>query len=104
MKRISFILIGLILASNAFTQEVVAVAATKFNILYVGVDNPIKIAVENVKDKDVSVSVNPGKIEKTGTPEEVLSEDQLTTSYSCRLFVDKNPVTEKPRVNLIPDH
>jgi iron complex transport system ATP-binding protein len=44
-----------------------------------------------------------GRIEKTGTPDEVLSEEQLTASYSCTLFVDKNPVTDKPRVNLIPE-
>lgn len=45
-----------------------------------------------------------GKVEKTGSPEEVLNDEQLTASYSCTLFVDKNPVTEKPRVNLIPEH
>ena len=43
-----------------------------------------------------------GKIEKIGTPEEVLTEQQLTSSYSCTLFVDKNPLTHKPRINLIP--
>jgi len=45
-----------------------------------------------------------GKIERTGTPKEVLTEDQLTSSYSCSLFVDKNPITDQPRVNLIPEH
>jgi iron complex transport system ATP-binding protein len=44
-----------------------------------------------------------GKIEKTGTPEEVLTQEQLTSSYCCTLFVDKNPLTKKPRVNLVPE-
>jgi iron complex transport system ATP-binding protein len=44
-----------------------------------------------------------GKIEKIGTPEEVLTQDQLTSSYCCTLFVDQNPLTQKPRVNLVPE-
>ncbi|MBC8316472.1 MAG: heme ABC transporter ATP-binding protein [Desulfobulbaceae bacterium] len=44
-----------------------------------------------------------GKIEKTGTPQEVLTQEQLTSSYNCSLFVDENPITQKPRVNLVPE-
>jgi iron complex transport system ATP-binding protein len=44
-----------------------------------------------------------GKIEKTGTPEEVLTQEQLISSYCCTLFVDENPLTKKPRVNLVPE-
>ncbi|NOR10389.1 MAG: heme ABC transporter ATP-binding protein [Desulfovibrionaceae bacterium] len=48
--------------------------------------------------------IKEGKIEKTGTPEEVLTQEQLTASYCCTLFVDKNPVTKKPRANLVPEY
>jgi len=52
---------------------------------------------------DRLVLLKEGKIEKAGTPEEVLTQEQLIASYSCTLFVDKNPVTKKPRVNLVPE-
>ena len=48
--------------------------------------------------------IKEGKIEKTGTPEEVLTQEQLTAIYCCTLFVDKNPITKKPRVNLVPEY
>lgn len=44
-----------------------------------------------------------GKIEKIGSPQVVLTQEQLTSSYNCTLFVDENPMTKKPRVNLVPE-
>ena len=49
------------------------------------------------------ILLKEGKIEKTGTPEEVLTEAQLISSYNCNLSVDHNPLTGTPRINLIPE-
>lgn len=43
-----------------------------------------------------------GQIVKTGTPDEVLSEETLEKSYGCRLLVDKNQLSGTKRVSPIP--
>lgn len=44
-----------------------------------------------------------GKVEKVGTPRQVLTGEQLSESYGCTLFVDENPLLGKPRVNLVSE-
>ena len=57
MKKITLFaaFIGFLVNSQAQT---VAVSAEKMKIFYVGVDNPITIAVEGVADEDIKVSIN----------------------------------------------
>ena len=43
-----------------------------------------------------------GEVEKTGTPQQVLTGEQLSQSYGCTLLVDENPLLGKPRVSLLP--
>lgn len=45
------------------TQSGFAVAADKMNVLYVGVDNPISIAVAGIPDDKISTIINNGTIE-----------------------------------------
>ena len=42
-----------------------------------------------------------GKIHGVGSPEEVITEETLDLVYGCRVFVDKNPLTGRPRVTLV---
>jgi iron complex transport system ATP-binding protein len=44
-----------------------------------------------------------GKVEKIGSPREVLTGAQLSQSYGCTLLVDDHPLLGTPRVNLVPE-
>jgi iron complex transport system ATP-binding protein len=44
-----------------------------------------------------------GEVEKIGTPQQVLTSEQLSQSYGCSLLVDENPLLGKPRVSLVPE-
>ena len=43
-----------------------AVETEKLNVLYVGVDNPVRIAASGMKQDDLEVSIDNGKIKKEG--------------------------------------
>jgi len=36
-----------------------------------------------------------------GTPQQVLTGEQLSQSYGCTLLVDENPLLGRPRVSLV---
>jgi ABC-type hemin transport system ATPase subunit len=38
----------------------------------------------------------------TGTPDQVITAESIQNIYECAVFVDKNPLTGKPRVGLKP--
>ena len=62
MKRISlFICYFILIHAISFAQKF-SIAADKENVLYIGVDNPISIAVENVPARLVIAKINNGKI------------------------------------------
>ncbi len=42
-----------------------------------------------------------GEVEKIGTPQQVLTQEQLSKSYGCTLLVDENPLLGTPRVSLV---
>ncbi len=42
-----------------------------------------------------------GNIFKIGTPSEVITQENIECVYGCKVFVDKNPFSGMPRVNLI---
>lgn len=47
--------------------------------------------------------IKDGKIERTGPPEDVITEAQLAKSYGCGLKVDESPVGKVPRVTPVPE-
>ena len=61
MKTSFFLFVALSISALSFSQAV-AVAAVRFNILYVGVDNPLSIAVENVPTKSLIVKASKGTV------------------------------------------
>ncbi|MEM6963494.1 MAG: GldM family protein [Bacteroidota bacterium] len=71
-KNNPFILLAIITFSflafsKAYRQSpTVSVAADKMNILYIGVDNPITVAVEGVFSEDITVTCEDGKVENLG--------------------------------------
>jgi len=48
------------------------------------------------------VMLKHGSVHLTGTPDQVIDAASIETVYECAVFVDKNPLTGKPRVGLKP--
>jgi iron complex transport system ATP-binding protein len=44
-----------------------------------------------------------GVVENIGTPQQVLTREQLSQSYGCSLLVDENPLLGTPRVSLLSE-
>ena len=65
MKIIFFTLPFLLLASYVIGQKI-AVANDKNNTLYIGIDNPLSIAAENIPFNSLVVKATQGKIRKEG--------------------------------------
>jgi iron complex transport system ATP-binding protein len=42
--------------------------------------------------------LNNGRVSKIGSPEDVVTKENIEEVYGCRVLVDRNPVTEKPRI------
>lgn len=61
MKKYLSLFLILLTFKNSHGQKF-SIAADKMNILYVGVDNPITIAVENSSNKSIIIKTNNGKI------------------------------------------
>jgi len=50
---------------------------------------------------DRLILLHEGGIYKAGTPEEVVTEENIKTVYGCGVWVDKNPISGMPRINLL---
>jgi iron complex transport system ATP-binding protein len=50
---------------------------------------------------DRLILLQEGKIFKIGTPQEVITKENIERVYGCKVLVDKNPFSGSPRVNLI---
>jgi iron complex transport system ATP-binding protein len=48
------------------------------------------------------VMLKNGSVHLTGTPDQVITAESIQNIYECAVFVDKNPLTGKPRVGLKP--
>lgn len=49
---------------------------------------------------DRLILLKGGKVYKIGSPEEVITKEDIEKVYGCDIWVDKNPISLKPRVNL----
>ncbi|MBI1226754.1 MAG: hypothetical protein GC192_16080 [Bacteroidetes bacterium] len=58
-------------------QKSVSVAADKMNVFYVGVDNPITVAVEGIPDEEVKVHSDQVKLEKVGIGKYIVKASRL---------------------------
>jgi GldM C-terminal domain len=102
LKRLCFILF---LCSNQvfFAQNVTVIANEKLNVLYMGLDNPIAIAMEKVPADKLNVSISEGNsIEKI---EDGLYNVRVNRSGKVTVFVEGNGSTAQKefRVKPIPD-
>ncbi len=62
--RIFLFLIHLLAIKVVFAQNCAVVSADKMNVLYIGVDNPISIALEKYACKDLLIEISQGEIIK----------------------------------------
>jgi len=77
------------------------VAASNMNVLYMGVPNPVEIAVPGIKSERVTVEVTNGTVSKTAKGWEIVPAAPGESIIS--VLVDNKKVTEKKfRVKSVP--
>jgi gliding motility-associated protein GldM len=104
MKSICLAVCLLALSFIASAQETgndAVVSATKMNILYLGIANPVEIAVPGITSDKISATVNNGTIVRTSNGWEVKPGSPEETIIT--VFVNNKKVSEKLfRVKTIP--
>jgi gliding motility-associated protein GldM len=89
---IFMVMIPFIVDAQGTSQDAV-VAATNMNVLYLGIANPVKVAVPGVLSDNVTVTVSNGSIKKVSNGWEVVpanaGESVLTISVNGKKVADK---------------
>jgi len=49
---------------------------------------------------DRLILLQDGRIYKMGTPDEVITQENIESVYGCEVWIDQNPVSGMPRINL----
>lgn len=83
-------------------KRIVAVAPVKMNVFYLGVNNPVTIAVSGAKDADITASIDNGTIEKSGSFYIVKPQKTGLATISVSLK-GKLIGTPQFRVKVLPD-
>ena len=50
---------------------------------------------------DRLILLQGGRIYKMGTPEEVITEENIESVYGCEVWIDQNPISGMPRISLL---
>jgi iron complex transport system ATP-binding protein len=50
---------------------------------------------------DRLILLQGGRIYKIGTPEEVITQENIESVYGCEVWIDQNPISGMPRINLM---
>jgi gliding motility-associated protein GldM len=103
--RSLFIIIALISSISSNAQNSVAIAPSKMNVLYIGVDNPISIAAYGTTDDKTTVSIDGGggTVSKLSAGNYVVHVNQVTDDCTIQVNVDGKPVgSSKFRVRALP--
>ena len=89
---IFMVMIPFIVDAQGTSQDPV-VAATNMNVLYLGISNPVEVAVPGVLSDNVTVTVSNGSIKKVSNGWEVVpanaGESVLTISVNGKKVADK---------------
>ncbi|MDR1340582.1 MAG: gliding motility protein GldM [Prevotellaceae bacterium] len=84
-----------------------AVSATKMNVFYLGVDNPVDVSVSGVSQKDIHISISNGTITPTQGGSYIVKAASVgKCNISVTATVDgeqKNMGTREFRVKRVPD-
>ncbi len=101
-----FLLLLSFCALSAYTvQAQVAVAPSKMNVLYIGIDNPVSIAAANATDEQTTVAIEggDGTIEKSSAGLYNVRVAKPSDQCVIKVFVDGKQVgTSNFRVRSLP--
>jgi len=50
---------------------------------------------------DRLILLQGGRIYKMGTPEEVITKENIESVYGCKVWIDQNPISGMPRISLL---
>jgi iron complex transport system ATP-binding protein len=50
---------------------------------------------------DRLILLQGGRIYKMGTPEEVITKENIESVYGCEVWIDQNPISGMPRISLL---
>jgi len=89
-------------------NKIIAVSPTKMNVLYIGVDNPVQIAICDVPAKYITASIDNGTVESLGDGKFNVRVKEGSTEAIINVFESYNGKAtkigdEKFRVKRIPD-
>jgi hypothetical protein len=101
----AFALTATLFCSSAMAQPNIAVAVNHMNVLYVGIDNPISVAVSNSDDDKVTVAVSSGEgtVTKTGPGQYNLRVSNPKDELTLNVYADgKLAGTRGFRVRYLP--
>lgn len=98
-----YILILLILLPLRCLCQHAVLSATKMNILYIGTENPVSFAVENIDCSKLTLAVENGNAEKTGECEYNVLVSKPGTTHIFILKEQDTVYKTSYRVKYIPD-
>jgi gliding motility-associated protein GldM len=89
-------------------NKVIAVSPTKMAVLYIGIDNPVEIAIADMPIKYVTATVDSGEIESQGDGQFIVRINKSISVAKINLFENYNGTTTKIgekifRVKRVPD-
>ncbi|MFH1981198.1 MAG: heme ABC transporter ATP-binding protein [Pseudomonadota bacterium] len=87
------------LAHQVRIMDIMAELAETNGLTVVMVSHDINLAAMYA---DEMVLLSRGKVMAAGDPETVLKKDILQETYSCRIHIDRHPLTATPRISPVP--
>ena len=89
-------------------NKIIAVSPTKMNVLYIGVENPVQIAICDVPAKYITATIDNGTIESIGDGKFNVKVSQGYAETRINVFESCNGKTtkigdEKFRIKRVPD-
>ncbi len=105
MKRLIFIIITISISLISFSQKEynIAVAPVKMNVFYIGVDNPVEIAVSGISNKDIIITISHGAIYKQKNGSYFVRVRKPENTIIRVSYKDKIIGTKEFRVKYIPE-
>jgi hypothetical protein len=77
------------------TNKVIAVSPTKMAVLYIGIDNPIEIAISDMLIKYITATVDSGEIENQGEGKFIVKINKSISATKINVFETFNGITTK---------
>ena len=84
-------------------ERSVAISASKMNVFYIGVDNPVEISAAGVNSTNVKVSMDGGSIKKNGDGTYTVTATTPSTNAKINVSADGLNASKGFRVKRIPD-